>query len=58
MAAPEPAAANSGSTAFDDGYSYGAEGFRDGVQFILDKLCSDPALLTDNRRVELAIPRV
>lgn len=45
-------------TAFDDGTSYDAAGFRDGVQFILDKICSDPALLTDNRRVDLAIPRV
>ena len=58
MAAPTLQQPTAGLDAFENGMSYSAEDYRDGVQLIFDKLRTDPALLTDNRRVELSIPHV
>lgn len=45
-----------GSTARDDHVSFGAEEYRDGLQFIYNKVCfEDKDLQTDSRRVELTI---
>ena len=53
---PSPRA---GYTAFKDGVSYGAAEYRDGLQFIYNKVCfEDPALQTDDRRVEVIISYV
>ena len=48
-----------GYTAFQDGVSFGAEEYRDGLQFIYNRVCfQDPALQTDDRRVEVIISYV
>jgi hypothetical protein len=45
-----------GRTAFDDGTSYGAADYRDAVATILKVFDRFPALLTDDRRVEIYVP--
>lgn len=45
-----------GRTAFNDGVSYGAADYRDAVATILKVFDMFPALMTDDRRVEIYVP--
>ena len=47
-----------GSTAFNDGVSYGAATYRNAIQTIYQQIARDPALATDGRRVEIDVPHV
>lgn len=47
-----------GRTAFEDGVSYGAANYRDGVATILRQIDLDPKLLDDDRRVDVCVPHV
>ena len=45
-----------GSTAFDDGVSYGAEEYRNAIATIYNCIAADPSLENDGRRVEINVP--
>ena len=45
-----------GRTAFNDGVSYGAAGYRNAVATILKVFGTDSALMSDDRRVEVKVP--
>jgi hypothetical protein len=47
-----------GRKAFIDGWSFGVDGYRDAVATILRLFDEDPALVTDDRRVEINVPHV
>ena len=45
-----------GATAFQDGVSYGAAGYRSAIATIYNCIAADPALEGDGRRVEIDVP--
>jgi hypothetical protein len=47
-----------GRTAFQDGHSYGAADYRETIATILRQFDADPALLYDDRRVEIDLVHV
>ena len=47
-----------GYTAFQDGSSYGAAGYRNAIETIYNQIAADSSLETDGRRVEINVPGV